>query len=91
MIELNLSEFGGLEWECFVPLPPEETDLKNITELIAARTTKPTIEHKGKEIKIDDLIPDLTFPKFSGARLEHSDIKILVRTLSPFNEKNLNL
>ncbi len=83
MIELNLSEFGGLEWECYVPLPPEKTELKNISELMAIRATKGTITHKGKEIKIDELIPDLTFPKFSGVRLEYSDIKILVREIFP--------
>eukprot|EP01127_Copromyxa_protea_P012244 TRINITY_DN3172_c0_g1_i15.p1 TRINITY_DN3172_c0_g1~~TRINITY_DN3172_c0_g1_i15.p1 ORF type:complete len:1850 (+),score=271.92 TRINITY_DN3172_c0_g1_i15:16-5565(+) len=77
MIELNLAEFGGLEWECFVSLPPEKTELKKISELLALRSTRSTIVYKGGEIKIDDLIPDLTFSKFTGVRLDYSEIKIL--------------
>lgn len=81
MIELNLSEFGGLEWDCFVPMPHDKEELKDISELMAIRGSRSAIMHKGKELKIDDLIPDLTFPKFTGSRLDYSEINILVSPL----------
>lgn len=78
MIELNLSEFGGLEWACYVPMPNDKTELKNVSDLAAMRASKSVITHRGAEFKLDDIIPDLTFSKFTGLRLEYSEIKILV-------------
>lgn len=42
------------------------------------RASKSVITHRGNDIKLDDIIPDLTFSKFTGLRLEYSEIKILV-------------